>query len=65
MAARMSPGKRAQSRLEQEKMSRADSLASMSEFGKVLTPSQQLAVRKKAKVDKSVFGKLRRALGGK
>jgi hypothetical protein len=46
-------------------MSRADSLSSIREFGQVLQPPQQAQARKKKSQSNSLFGKIKKALGGK
>lgn len=47
-----------------DRMSRADSLASVSEFGRIIPPSQQAAERKKRKPAGNIFEQIGRALRG-
>jgi hypothetical protein len=67
-APRLSPGQQAAARLKvQEKMTRADSLASLGEFGRIVPPSQQAALRKKKKKGFRIpiLSDITDALGGK
>jgi len=68
-APRLSPGQQAAARLKvQEKMTRADSLSSMGEFGRIVPPSQQAALRKKKKKKGfriPILSDITDALGGK
>lgn len=58
------PARKLPSQRVAERMSRSDSLRSMSEFGEIVPPSQQQA-RRDALKPRGIFSRLKRALGGK